>query len=95
MEASLHKLVVPRTARYALLGAVDERVDEAWILCHGYGQLGMEFLESARALARPGRLLVAPEAMSRFYHEDHETVGASWMTSIVSPPDPRARRALA
>ena len=80
MDASLRKLVVPRTARYATLGAIDDSVDEAWILCHGYGQLGMPFLESARALSRPGRLLIAPEAMSRFYHEDHETVGASWMT---------------
>lgn len=80
MDTALHKLVVPRTARYATLGAIDEGIGEAWMLCHGYGQLGMEFLESARALSRPGRLLVAPEGMSRFYHEDHETIGASWMT---------------
>ena len=26
------------------------------------------------------RLLVAPEALSRFYHEDHKRIGASWMT---------------
>ena len=26
------------------------------------------------------RLLIAPEGLSRFYHEDHESIGASWMT---------------
>lgn len=51
-----------------------------WFLLHGYGQLAPELLGQARALARNRRLLVVPEALSRFYHEDHEKVGASWMT---------------
>jgi acetyl esterase/lipase len=80
MESETHHLAVPRTARYLTLGPVDGPLDDVWFLLHGYGQLASEFLSSARALARARRLLVAPEALSRFYHEDHETVGASWMT---------------
>jgi acetyl esterase/lipase len=59
---------------------MDGPLDDVWFLLHGYGQLASEFLDHARALAREGRLLVVPEALSRFYHEDHEKVGASWMT---------------
>jgi predicted esterase len=82
MEARAHRLMVPRSARYVTLGDVEGGGDpqEVWFLCHGYGQLASEFLDSARALESPGRVLVAPEALSRFYHEDHKSVGASWMT---------------
>ncbi len=74
------RLVVPRSARYVTEGEPDGELDDVWFLLHGYAQLASEFLELGRALVRPRRLLVAPEALSRFYHEDHETVGASWMT---------------
>lgn len=75
-----HRLVVPRSARYATLGRFDGRVRDVWIACHGFGQLATEFLQTMASVADPTRLLVAPEALSRFYHEDHERVGASWMT---------------
>ncbi len=80
MEPESHHLTVSRTARYLTLGRSDEPFDDVWFLFHGYGQLASEFLGYARALARTGRLLVVPEALSRFYHEDHQRVGASWMT---------------
>ena len=80
MDVETHRLVVPRTARYGTLGAIDEDVEEVWVLLHGYGQLAHEFLERAGALASSARLLVAPEGLSRFYHEDHRSIGASWMT---------------
>ena len=74
------RLVVPRSARYVTEGEPDGEIDDVWFLLHGYAQLAAEFLGLSRALVRTRRLLVAPEALSRFYHEDHETVGASWMT---------------
>ena len=80
MEARVHRLVVPRTARYVTLGALDSDPDEIWFLCHGYGQLASEFLDAARSLESPERLLIAPEALSRFYLQDHKRVGGSWMT---------------
>ena len=75
-----HHIHVPRAARYATLGDGREEIESVWFLLHGYGQLAREFLESARALAASTRLVVAPEALSRFYLEDHQRVGASWMT---------------
>ncbi|MGH9336201.1 MAG: alpha/beta hydrolase, partial [Vicinamibacteria bacterium] len=76
----IHHLVVPRTARYLTLGTLQGPLEEVWFLLHGYGQLAFEFLGFAQALASENRLLVAPEGLSRFYHEDHQKVGASWMT---------------
>jgi predicted esterase len=75
-----HQILVPRTARYVTQGDLDGDVDDVWFVLHGYGQLAAEFLEGLRPVERPKRRLIAPEALSRFYHEDHETVGASWMT---------------
>ncbi|HJS73420.1 MAG TPA: phospholipase, partial [Vicinamibacteria bacterium] len=80
MEPESHHLAVPRTARYLTLGPGEGPIEEVWFLLHGYGQLASELLHYARALAGDRRLLVAPEGLSRFYHEDHEKVGASWMT---------------
>ncbi len=52
-----------------------------WYLLHGYGQLAPDFLAQCEALDRPGRLLVAPEGLSRFYTRGvSERPGASWMT---------------
>lgn len=70
---------MPRTARFFLLGD-STSPSRIWFLCHGYGQLASDFLESARALGGSDTLLVAPEALSRFYLDEHRKVGASWMT---------------
>jgi predicted esterase len=76
-------LEVPRTARYWIEGAAGEgeadAVRDVWFLLHGYGQLARDILEAAAPLAGPGRLVVAPEALSRFYPTG-PGVGASWMT---------------
>lgn len=75
-----HSLRVPRTARFHTLGEPTS-AREVWYLLHGYGQLASAMLEACAVLARPNRLLVAPEALSRFYARGGEgPVGASWMT---------------
>jgi predicted esterase len=72
-------LPVRRTARVALLGL--EQSPETWLVLHGYGQLAGQFLAAFEPAARPGRLIVAPEALSRYYTSRAPTkVGASWMT---------------
>jgi predicted esterase len=75
-------LEVYRTARYFTLG--EGPAEEVWLVCHGYGQRAADFLQQFEAIARPGRLIVAPEALSRFYvdsfDDGHQRVGASWMT---------------
>lgn len=76
-----HHLLVPRTARYLTLGEI-EGASEVWFVLHGYSMLAAAFLRWFEPVARQGRLLVAPEGLSRAYFEEKGTrrVGASWMT---------------
>lgn len=79
-------VTVPRTARYFALGDA-AAARETWVVLHGYGQLASYFVRHFAPHAE-GRLIVAPEALSRFYLEsrEHEAgahgprVGATWMT---------------
>jgi predicted esterase len=84
---SEHHLSVTRTARYHTLGDSAPDTRDVWIACHGFGQLAAEFVRELEPIAAPGRLIVAPEALNRFYLDDLETrrgtpgrVGATWMT---------------
>ena len=75
-----------KTGRYAVLGPEGGPASEVWVACHGYGQLVPFFARHFRAVEAPGRLIVVPEALSRFYVGDlagaaaGRRVGASWMT---------------
>lgn len=86
-EPREHHLTVPRTARYAMLGTPGPAITEVWVACHGFGQLARNFLRNFAAVAEPGRLIVAPEALSRFYLGEvtgatsaTARIGAVWMT---------------
>ena len=59
-------IAVRRTARLALLGPEGPAVRELWYVMHGYGQLAAPFIESFRAVDDGTRLIMAPEAHSRF-----------------------------
>ena len=76
-----HHLKVPRTARYLTEGEI-ESAEEVWFVLHGYSMLASVFLKWFEPAVRPGRLLVAPEALSRSYFDEGggRRVGASWMT---------------
>lgn len=75
------EIQVAKTARYFTLGS-SSNVREVWFLCHGYAQLAPEFLQLFASLEKPGRLLVAPEGLHRFYRKGGRgEVAASWMTS--------------
>jgi len=78
---------VPRSARYFSIGAAAEEAREIWYVCHGYRQLANRFLRRFGGLVDPSRLIVAPEALSRFYvegegreHNKEDRIGATWMT---------------
>lgn len=80
-------ITVKRTARYETLGHFDVPVRELWFALHGYGQLASSFIQSFAALDDGTRLVVAPEALNRFYLGGIEgtpaadrPVGATWMT---------------
>jgi len=87
-DIGIRRIAVRKTARYALLGEPASDISDVWFVCHGYGQLAPRFISRFEPIASPGRLIVAPEALSRFYPErtagHHGTgsqAGASWMTS--------------
>lgn len=79
-------LEVPRSARFAWLGRPGDRVEDVWVVCHGHRQLAARFLRRFLPLRDDRRLLVAPEALNRFYlsqagsHGPGSAVGATWMT---------------
>jgi predicted esterase len=88
---TLHPISAVVTARYGVLGdAADVR--EVWVALHGYGQLAAYFGRHLRAAERPGRLIVVPEAPSRFYLDGgpdgrYERVGATWATRAMRDAD--------
>src|SRR5205807_2003043 len=78
---------VPRAARVYEVGTPGPRTHEIWIACHGYGQLAAPFANALEPLNDGSRLILAPEALSRFYLDDPlkqhgptSPIGASWMT---------------
>ena len=82
---TVRPIAAVKTARYAVLGPEDGPVEWVWVACHGYGQLATYFGRHFEPVAGPGRLVVVPEALSRFYVERGtvragDRVGASWMT---------------
>jgi predicted esterase len=75
-----HHLAVTRSARYFTLGD-PARAEHIWFALHGYGQLAATFLGYLATLDNGSRLIVAPEALSRFYlDQGRGPPGASWMT---------------
>lgn len=82
-----HHLRVQRTARYYTLGGSSGATRVMWFVLHGYGQLAGEFVRYFSDLANDETLIVAPEAMNRFYLVSPDKtpardrpVGATWMT---------------
>lgn len=78
--STTHALRVRRTARVEVHG--DPRTArETWILVHGYAQVAADMLAACKPLESRERLLVVPEALSRFYRRGSSgPIGASWMT---------------
>ncbi len=81
-----HHLPVARTARYFTLGREAGEVTDLWIVLHGYAQTAGRFLRNFTSLENGTTLIVAPEALSRFYLETTleglhgQVVGATWLT---------------
>jgi predicted esterase len=83
----VHHLRVERTARYYTIGGGSFSPRSVWFVLHGYGQLAGTFIRFFGDLANDDTLVVAPEAMNRFYLANPEQasarerpVGATWMT---------------
>ena len=80
------RIEVARSARYFTLGDPAAAADEVWIVLHGIGQLASQFITYFADLDRGRRLIVAPEALNRYYTasisvpSSERPVGATWMT---------------
>ena len=87
-EIRTESLRTRRTALVAMRGPEGDAllgVPEVWYVLHGYSMRAVPFLADCGALDDGSRLIVAPEALSRFYEGDltahrNAPVGASWMT---------------
>ncbi len=84
---SENHLEVRRAARYFLQGELSKDITDVWFACHGYGQLASDFVTEFECIEAPHRLVVVPEALSRFYlaepggvHGPDARIGATWMT---------------
>jgi predicted esterase len=76
-------IIVPKTARYFILGEPSEQIEQIWFVCHGYGELAEYFIKKFEVLANEKTLIVAPEALNRFYRQGLTgRVGATWMTKV-------------
>jgi predicted esterase len=76
-----HSISITKTAHYYTLGTPGKHIRTCWIACHGYGQLAQHFIRKFDVIANEETLIIAPEALSRFYTEGLTgKVGASWMT---------------
>ncbi len=84
--ATEHQLPVTRTARFYTLGGdgsgqLTDDITNIWFVLHGYGQLARYFIRKFDVIADEHTLVVAPEALSRFYLDaDFNRMGASWLT---------------
>ena len=83
-----HHIRVQRTARYYTLGGKPGvAARRFWFVLHGYGQLAGDFVRFFGDLATDDSMVVAPEAMNRYYTVNPDVapardrpVGATWMT---------------
>ncbi|MBI2270744.1 MAG: hypothetical protein HYU69_10375 [Bacteroidetes bacterium] len=74
-------IVVPKTARYFVLGEPGDDIKHVWFVCHGYAQLANFFLKNFESLSSKNTLVVAPEGLHRFYWKNFDGhIVASWMT---------------
>ncbi|MDP9176175.1 MAG: dienelactone hydrolase family protein [Gemmatimonadota bacterium] len=82
-----HHIKVGRTARYYMIGEPSDQTRDVWFVCHGYNQLAGDFIREFETIADDSRVIVAPEALSRYYlatepgfHSAEAKIGATWMT---------------
>jgi len=74
-------LQIEKKARYFQLGNPGNDTSIVWVVLHGYGMLSEFFIQKFKKLENKNTLILAPEALNRFYIDtNYGRVGASWMT---------------
>lgn len=70
-----------KTARYYFIGEPNNKIKSILFVLHGYGQLAKDFIQLFKIIQNENLLIVAPEAMNKFYLKGFSgKVGSTWMT---------------
>ena len=77
------QISISKTGKYSQIGKCSKKINNVWIVLHGYGMLSEYFVKKFECITNETTLVIAPEATNRFYLRDNYTrVGASWMTKL-------------
>ena len=77
------KIQTTKSARYFQIGEPSSMTKNIWIVLHGYGMLPEYFIKKFECIANKETVIVAPEALNKFYLKDnYSRVGSSWMTKV-------------
>ena len=77
------QISISKTGKYSQIGKCSKKINNVWIVLHGYGMLSEYFVKKFECIIDETTLVIAPEATNRFYLANNYTrVGASWMTKL-------------
>ena len=77
------QISISKTGKYSQIGKSSKKINNVWIVLHGYGLLSEYFVKKFACIIDETTLVIAPEATNRFYLANNYTrVGASWMTKL-------------
>ena len=83
MKKFINKISVQKTGKYYLSNDINNNIKSVWFVVHGYGQLAKDFIEDFDSIANEENLIVAPEALNKYYvNHAKGIVGATWMTKL-------------
>ena len=77
------QISISKTGKYSQIGKCSKKINNVWIVLHGYGMLSEYFIKKFNCIINDKTLVIAPEAPNRFYlGNNYSRVGASWMTKL-------------
>ena len=77
------KIQTTKSARYFQIGEINSKIKNIWIVLHGYGMLPEYFIKKFECISNKETVIIAPEALNKFYLKDnYSRVGSSWMTKV-------------
>ncbi len=77
------KIQTIKSARYFQIGEINSKIKNIWIVLHGYGMLPEYFIKKFECISNKETVIIAPEALNKFYLKDnYSRVGSSWMTKV-------------
>ena len=77
------QISISKTGKYSQIGKCSKKINNVWIVLHGYGMLSEFFIKKFDCIINDTTIVIAPEATNRFYVDNgYNRVGASWMTKL-------------